>query len=421
MRPGAVLRALAAETLRFNDGGSYTFPDRDQYPHQWAWDSAFAAIGWAHVDPRRAYSELLTLCAAQNAWAMVPHIAYDPRSSAKAYRPESDVWGTPPAPDGRKTSAITQPPAAATALRYVFERAPELDAARELVTRLHGWHTFLLTIRDPFERGEPVLVHPWESGRDNAVEWDEPLSRVAPVEYGARSDTERVEESQRPTHVEYGRYYALVAEGRELGWDQESLVRGGSFRVLDSGFSAVLAAACSDLAVVAHAIGNYEIARQSNAESKLVVNSLLRRAEDDGIVWPVDLNTGAKLRVNGAGTALLTLLPDLPKAIVDNLVALVADGDLVSPYGVRSLGRSEQLIEPVRYWRGPVWANITWLCALGFERNGRSDVAADLRARLLRAAGEAGMREYFEPDNGEGLGSRAFSWTAAAVLASLDG
>jgi hypothetical protein len=414
------LRALAGETLRFNDAGSYTFPDRDQYPHQWAWDSAFSALGWAHIDSRRGYSELTTLMAAQGAGAMVPHIAYDPRSSAKAYRPEPDAWGVLHGPDGRAVSAITQPPVAAMALRYLYEHAPALDTARELVARIFGWHRFLLTVRDPEGRGEPILIHPWESGRDNSVEWDEPLQRIEPSDYGARADTAHVDETQRPTGTEYGRYQALIDHGRETGWNQDALVQNGPFRAIDTGFSVILAAACHDLSIVADAVGSYDIARASDADAKSITRSLLRRADDDGIAWSVDLVTGTDQHVLTAGTALLALLPDAPPAVIRRIAGLVLDGELASPYGVRSLDRSHQQLEPQRYWRGPVWANITWLCALGLDRNGRPDEANELRMRMLRAVGEGGMREYFDPDTGEGLGSRAFSWTAAVVLATTE-
>ena len=36
-------------------------PSRATYPHQWNWDSALAALGWAELDPGRAWTELETL------------------------------------------------------------------------------------------------------------------------------------------------------------------------------------------------------------------------------------------------------------------------------------------------------------------------------------------------------------------------
>lgn len=48
------LRASAESVMRHNDTGSYSVPSRATYPHQWNWDSALAALGWAELDPARA-------------------------------------------------------------------------------------------------------------------------------------------------------------------------------------------------------------------------------------------------------------------------------------------------------------------------------------------------------------------------------
>ncbi|MDQ3834935.1 MAG: glycoside hydrolase, partial [Actinomycetota bacterium] len=48
----------AEEVLRQNDMGGWTRAAPGLYPHQWSWDSAFIAIGLAHLDVRRATREL---------------------------------------------------------------------------------------------------------------------------------------------------------------------------------------------------------------------------------------------------------------------------------------------------------------------------------------------------------------------------
>ena len=50
----AILRSQAAAVLHDNDAGSWTKAAPRLYPHQWSWDSAFIAIGWAHLDVGRA-------------------------------------------------------------------------------------------------------------------------------------------------------------------------------------------------------------------------------------------------------------------------------------------------------------------------------------------------------------------------------
>jgi hypothetical protein len=45
--------------------------------------------------------------------------------------------------------------------------------------------------------------------------------------------------------------------------------------------------------------------------------------------------------------------------------------------------------------------------------------AAKLRFRMMEAIEGGGMREYFVPDSGRGLGARDFAWTAALCLREL--
>ena len=72
----AVLRDQAAAVLHGNDAGTWTRAAPRLYPHQWSWDSAFIAIGWAHLDVGRAMTELEHLFAAQWSTGMVPHIVF---------------------------------------------------------------------------------------------------------------------------------------------------------------------------------------------------------------------------------------------------------------------------------------------------------------------------------------------------------
>src|SRR5919108_254167 len=76
---GGDLNAAAAQVLRANDTGRYTLPSRTTYPHQWNWDSALIALGWAELDPARAWTELESLAGARDAQGMIPHIAFHTR------------------------------------------------------------------------------------------------------------------------------------------------------------------------------------------------------------------------------------------------------------------------------------------------------------------------------------------------------
>ena len=72
-----------------------------------------------------------------------------------------------------------------------------------------------------------------------------------------------------------------------------------------------------------------------------------------------------------------------------------------------------------RYWRGPVWANLNWLLARGLRGHGLIAQAAALERTTLSLIERAGMRDYFDPITGDGLGSDDFSWTAAVAVDML--
>src|SRR5438105_284204 len=139
------LRARAEQVLRENDRGGFTVPSARLYPHQWNWDSAFCAIGWSHVDPKRAGQELEMLLRGLWKRGLLPHILFNP--SATNYEPGPAVWeteGADGAPESVLTSSITQPPVAAIALRILLDRAPQdlRSLGVDLALKLARWHAW---------------------------------------------------------------------------------------------------------------------------------------------------------------------------------------------------------------------------------------------------------------------------------------
>jgi glycogen debranching enzyme len=90
-----------------------------------------------------------------------------------------------------------------------------------------------------------------------------------------------------------------------------------------------------------------------------------------------------------------------------------ADEPSYEPGGGRGLLR--------RYWRGPAWVNSAWLVWLGLRRLGYSAEADELARRLAGAVERQGLREYYDPRDGTGLGAVDFAWSAlVAELADPD-
>lgn len=84
--------------------------------------------------------------------------------------PRPDVWqGKGPI----ASSGISQPPLVASFARKIHQRDPELgmEKLKTLFPALVNWHRWYMDCRA--ESGVVASSHPWESGRDNAPDWDE--------------------------------------------------------------------------------------------------------------------------------------------------------------------------------------------------------------------------------------------------------
>ena len=199
------LATEARRVLLSNDRGGYTVPAPHLYPHQWAWDSAFAAIGWLHIDPDRAVQELETLMTGQWDDGRIPHIQFHVPTTD--YFPGPEVWGLD------HSSAITQPPVWASAARRLLHQGASPERIEALLPKIERSHEFFYAQRDPLGWGLVAVAHPWESGRDNCPAWDEPLKAVDPTKSGPlrRVDTSKVSDpSMRPTDHDYRCYLSLA-------------------------------------------------------------------------------------------------------------------------------------------------------------------------------------------------------------------
>ena len=87
------------------------------------------------------------------------------------------------------------------------------------------------------------------------------------------------------------------------------------------------------------------------------------------------------------------------------------------PFSLASWDPAHPGFEPKRYWRGPIWAVVNFLVALGLSETGRPDLVARVTADTRKLIEREGFYEYFDPVTGAGLGGGDFSWTAAMWLA----
>lgn len=411
----------AAAILAENDRGTYTVPTKGLYPFQWNWDSCLTALGQAHIDEGRAWTEIETLLAHQWPDGMVPHIVF--HAEDEGYFPGPGIWRT-----GRPTptSGITQPPVLGFVLRRLYERARDPALARQkaliLAPKANQWHRWFYSSRDPGGSGLVALLHPWESGRDNSADWDEALARVPTegVEPYQRRDTQHVDAAQRPTQAEYDRYIWLVQHFRGLGWDSARLHDESPFQVVDPGFNAILIRSDEDLAALAAAVGLADIAAEAAARAaraRAGFEALWSDPAGQYLAW--DRVGGHKVESPSVG-GILPLFAGLGDAARRaRLVRTLHGWRNGVAYGVPSHAPTDRRFEPKRYWRGPVWLIVNYLLVDGLRRSGHAEEARRVIDDSLALIGESGFAEYYDPVDGEGLGGGRFTWTAAMVLEFL--
>ncbi len=412
------LSQKARNILKANDQGGYTVPHAKIYPFQWNWDSAFCALGWMTFDEPRAWQELHMLFKGQWPSGKLPHIVF--HQDAETYFPGPDWWHVDHMP---KTSGITQPPLVASMVLKMIKIAKDEKLAEEnlkiLFPKILAYHRWFHNFRDPEHTGVVACIHPWETGRDNAREWDPALEAIKTDHIPAytRKDTHFVDQAERPTDLDYDRYVALIMYLTSHQYDR-SLYFEAPFRVADIGTNCILLRANKDLAELARRLGKTAIARELLhiiERQKRGIQKLLQGTHS-GFFYSKNLVTRRRLRKPGA-MAFIPFYAGLKgktegQAQINSFDQWAGQVRYMCP----SLNPDSPDFEQTRYWSGPVWAVVNYLLIDGFNRAGFTDHAEKLKEDTLELF-QNGFWEYYDPQTGQGLGGADFSWTAAVYLA----
>ena len=414
------LAAAALSVLRKNDRGCYTVPTFGLYPFQWNWDSCLSALGQLHYDEDRAWTEIETLFDHQWEDGMVPHIIFHEHD--EGYFPGPDVWQTnrPVA-----TSGITQPPVAGFAIRRLYERSPDKSRiqqrAAKLIVKVAHWHEWFYRYRDPKKTGLAAIIHPWETGRDNSVDWDVafeavPTDGVAPY---TRRDITHADPEHRPTQDQYDRYIWLVQLFRQLNWDNEKLHDASPFQIVDPGFNAILLRSCQDIAWLAEELGEDDIAarQRANVEKGIEAMSSLW-SESHGQYLCMNRRENTLIQSPSIG-GLLAVFADINSEHGRRIAQRIQQLASRAKYMVPSHDPESPDFDGARYWRGPAWLIVNYMIADGLLRIGETACADAIVRSSLMLMQQSGLAEYYHPHTGTGCGGKEFTWTAAMGLEFL--
>jgi hypothetical protein len=376
-----VLRGNWREGEREGKRYSYTEPSPGRYPWQWYWDSCFAAIVWRRFDRARARAELESLLAVQRPDGFLGHTIFwrSPVSLSRL------AFYNVASRHALQTETI-QPPLLAWAWRIAVG-----DPAEE--PRIGAQLDWLAANRDLEGDGLLWILQPDESGLDASPKFEPIWGRRANARIG---------------------FPLLVRSNRRLGFDAR--------RVREAGGPLL----CETLVNTMWSLALRAGGRPS------ATPALIDRLWDERRGLFVDEAQPGNLRpgpVTWASLAPLAL-PDLPEQIGRRLVEehLLNAAEFLTAVAPPSVAASEPSYEPGgsrgpirRYWRGPTWVNSAWMVWIGLRRLGYEQEARRLADGVIGAAAREGLREYYDPRDGTGLGARDFAWSAlVAELADPD-
>jgi len=428
------LPQAAAEVLRANDRGRRTVAAPALYPHQWSWDAAFVAIGWATISVPRALEEMRHLLHGQWATGMIPHIVFTPEPG---YFPGPDRWrtaGVAQAPSDVPTSGICQPAIHSLALFVIGEQArrnggTDAELFRAFLAETFdgwlAWHRWLETTRSTHPTGLVEIHHPWESGMDNSPRWDAPCARIdvgtmAPYE---REDVRHVAGAdERPADADYDRYLWLVEQLVSVGYDDAAARSTVDFRVGDVFFTATHAMSAGLLAELGDGIGRGAEAGELRAMAARARDAVGRTADPaTGRARDYDMLAGEWLdSATVGGFAPLVCGADAATydALVEQLLGPSWCGHpaLAHPVPPTVTPDSAAFVSRT-YWRGPQWPVLVWLLTWALRHHGRPEAAEAIGRAGRDQLGDLTFAEYYDSLSGQALGSQNQSWTAAVALA----
>jgi len=352
----------------------YTEPSPGRYPWQWYWDSCFAAIVWRRFEPRRARAELESLLAAQRPDGFIGHTIFW-RSHVSGLRL---LFYNVASRRSLQTETI-QPPLLAWAWRIAVGDPNEEP-------RIGAQVDWLAANRDLEGDGLLWIVQPDESGLDASPKFE-------PV-WGWRAN---------------GRigFPLLVRSNRRHEWNARRLREAGE---------PVL---CEVLVNTLWSLSLLALGRPS------ATPALVERLWDErrGLFFD-EARPGGRIAVNTWASLAPLALPDLPEEIGRRLVEehLLNEDEFWTAVAPPSVAANERGYEPGggrgpirRYWRGPTWVNSAWMVWLGLRRLGYEPQAQQLSDRVIAAVAREGLREYYDPRDGTGMGARDFAWSALVV------
>jgi hypothetical protein len=274
-------------------------------------------------------------------------------------------------------------------------------------------------------------VHPWESGMDNTPPWTEYLkyrerSAVANIigkvaSTGlldwSRRDGKETDLRQRTKNTDIITAMDITMWLKRARYDAALIRQSHEPLVEDVGMNSIL-------------VRNNTILRELADDNDLLLSEGLRAKmsqtehalseqlfnHDTQTFCSRKTRTRELLETPTVASLLPIYAGTISTKQANIIIAQLQDRQsFASDFAVPSVSLSSEYFDENRMWRGPIWMNINWLMIDGLKRAGASGLQEKLTESTIHTVYKSGMREYYSPLTGKGLGIHNFSWTAAVV------
>lgn len=436
----------ADQVLKGNWTGEYTRPASNHYPHQFLWDSSYAAIIYARRgELEKAETEIQTLLKGiDQETGFIPNMRF--HQKVKWWNLESYTFN-----DRSFGSSYTQPPLLANAVWEIYESFIEKGEkekgkkflreiyggdGQEKVSGLKGSYEYFRKYRENGNGSKLIgVIHPNETGRDSDPSLKQGAPRILYHEMIAKFALQKAIHTVN-TGLDVASAAKINVRGKFLQWDIKEM-RKKVYWVNDVMFNVFYTNNLRYLSRIADELSNDTDAQYYKELAYAVEKEIVAKMwnDDEKFFYNLDKN-GNQIPV----ASITGLFPiTLDNISEDQLTSLLDKIENPSWFGTQyplpSVPVNSRYYDPhyaeKRLWRGPVWINLNHTIAEeGFVKQiKRFEHNEELSSRMINFLkhlvekteelpsknGPVNFFEFYDPETGRGYRIAYFTWTLLAL------
>ena len=229
-----------------------------------------------------------------------------------------------------------------------------------------------------------------------------------------RADNKVINPDYRPLNIDYDKYVTIKNNLKKNKYNPKKVYKSSFFNVVDVGFNSIFLKANKDLVTLLDAFNLNK--NKINNYIKLTEKNFLKLYDTKkGIFFSKDIKNNRKIYVPSI-TNYFVLFADLNNDKINRkLIKNLKKHNLKEKYFFSSIKPDHKSFEEKRYWRGPVWINCNWFIYKGLKNKDKF-FSKKIKSKTVQMLQKKGFFEYFSCKNGEPMGAKNFSWSAALYL-----